>query len=173
MTTQVGERPLERVHVAVVGSGHASESECDQAARLGRALAEAGAVVVCGGLGGVMEAVCRGARDGGGLSIGLLPGPDRNAAKAYVDVAVPTGMGEGRNVLVVRGADAVVAVGGEYGTLSEVALALQADIPVIGLGTWELGKHGRVVDAIQRAASPEEAADAALRAAGRRRRLAD
>ncbi|HLX89442.1 MAG TPA: TIGR00725 family protein [Acidimicrobiales bacterium] len=171
MTTSGADRPLERIHVAVVGSGHASDDECDQAARLGRFLAEAGAVVVCGGLGGVMEAVCRGVRGGGGLSIGVLPGSDRSAANPYVDVAVPTGMGEGRNVLVVRTADAVVAVGGEYGTLSEVALALQAEIPVIGLGTWELAKHGRAVDAVHRASSPEEAADAAVREAGRRRRL--
>ena len=167
------DRPLERIHVAVVGSGHADESERDLAARLGRALAEAGAVVVCGGLGGVMEAVCRGVRDGGGLSVGILPGADRGAANPYVDIAVPTGMGEGRNVLVVRGADAVVAVGGEYGTLSEVALALQAGIPVIGLGTWELAKQGRAVEVVLRANTPEEAAAAAVREADRRRRLGD
>ena len=166
-------RALERAHVAVIGGGHADVAECDVAARLGRALAEAGAVVVCGGLGGIMEAACRGAHDGGGLSIGILPGSDRAGANAYVDVAVPTGMGEGRNVLVVRSADAVVAVGGEYGTLSEVALALQAGIPVIGLGTWELAKAGRPVEAVTRATSPEEAADLAVREAGRRRRFAD
>jgi uncharacterized protein (TIGR00725 family) len=166
-------RIAERIHVAVVGGGHADDAECDVAARLGRALAEAGAVVVSGGLGGVMEAACRGARDGGGTSIGILPGADRSSANPYVDVAVPTGMGEGRNVLVVRAADAVVAVGGEYGTLSEVALALQAGIPVVGLGTWELSKEGRAVDAVIRAGSPEEAADTAIREAGRRRRLAD
>lgn len=166
-------RAAERIHVAVVGGGHADESECDQAARVGRALGEAGAVVVCGGLGGVMEAVCRGARDGGGLSIGILPGAERSAANAYVDVAVPTGMGEGRNMLVVRCADALVAVGGEYGTLSEVALALQAGIPVIGLGTWELSKRGRPVDAVTVAQSPEEAADLAVRGALRRRRFGD
>lgn len=166
-------RALERAHVAVVGGGHADEAECDVAARLGRALADAGAVVVCGGLGGVMEAACRGARDGGGISIGILPGSERAGANGYVDVAVPTGMGEARNMLVVRCADAMVAVGGEYGTLSEVALALQAGIPVIGLGTWELAKAGRTVDAVTRAGSPEEAADIAVREAGRRRRLVD
>ena len=164
-------RAAERLHIAVVGSGHADEAECDQAARVGRALAEVGAVVVCGGLGGVMEAVCRGVRDGEGLSLGILPGTERGAANAYVDVAVPTGMGEGRNVLVVRCSDALVAVGGEYGTLSEVALALQAGIPVVGLGTWELARKGRPVDAVITVATPEEAASVAVREAGRRRRF--
>lgn len=162
-------RLVERLHVAVVGGGHADDAECDKAARVGRALAEAGAVVVCGGLGGVMEAACRGARDGGGTSIGILPGSDRDGANAYADVALATGMGEGRNVLVVRNADAVVAVGGEFGTLSEVALALQAGIAVVGLSTWELAKAGRPVDGILRASSPEDAADMAMREAARRR----
>ena len=165
----VAGRIAERLHVAVVGGGHAPPEECDQAARVGRALAEAGTVVVCGGLGGVMEAACRGARDGGGTSIGILPGSDRDAANAYVDVAVATGMGEGRNVLVVRCADALVAVGGEFGTLSEVALALQAGIPVVGLGTWELAKGGRPVHGVIAASNPEQAADLAVREAARRR----
>jgi len=164
------DRPVERIHIAVIGSGHAEDAECDLAARVGRALAEAGAVVVCGGLGGVMEAACRGARDGEGVSVGILPGTDRGAANPYVDVALPTGMGEGRNVLVVRAADAVVAVGGEFGTLSEVALALQAGIPVVGLGTWELAKRGRAADVVLRVDTPEEAADLAVREAARRRR---
>lgn len=162
-------RLADRLQVAVVGAGHADDEERDRAARVGRALAEAGAVVVCGGLGGVMEAACRGARDGGGTSIGILPGTEREAANEFVDVVLATGMGEGRNVLVVRNADAVVAVGGEFGTLSEVALALQAGIPVIGLGTWELAKHGRGVPAVIEARSPEEAADTAVRQAARRR----
>ena len=108
----------------------------------------AGAVLVCGGLGGVMAAACRGARAEGGLTVGILPGPDRAAANAFVDVAVPTGMGEARNAVVVRCADAVVAVGGEFGTLSEIAPALQAGTPVVGIGTWELAKAGTVVDAV-------------------------
>jgi uncharacterized protein (TIGR00725 family) len=169
MGVTVGGRVAERVHVAVIGGGHAPPEECDQAARVGRALAEAGVVVVTGGLGGVMEAACRGARDGGGTSIGILPGADRDSANAYVDVAVATGMGEGRNVLVVRNADAVVAVGGEFGTLSEVALALQAGIAVIGLGSWELAKGGRPVHGVIAASSPEQAADLAVREAARRR----
>ncbi len=111
-------------------------------------MAESGAVLVCGGLGGVMEAACRGAHAGGGLTVGILPGRDRDEANPHVDIAIPTGMGEARNVLVVRCADAVVAVAGEYGTLSEIALALQAGIPVVGLDTWELGRAGEPVEAV-------------------------
>ena len=101
-------------------------------------LAERGVVLVCGGLGGVMEAACRGAKEAGGTTVGILPGADRDEANSFVDVAIPTGMGEARNALVVRAADAVVAIGGDYGTLSEVALALKAGKPVVGIGTWEI-----------------------------------
>ena len=101
-------------------------------------MARAGAVLVCGGLGGAMEAACRGAKAEGGTTLGILPGTDRSAANPYVDVAVPTGLGEARNALVVRAADALIAVEGGYGTLSEIALALRAGKPVIGLGTWEI-----------------------------------
>jgi uncharacterized protein (TIGR00725 family) len=157
--------------IAVCGPGapDAGSGALADAEAAGRVIGGAGATLVCGGLGGVMEAACRGARDGGGTSIGILPGSDRDAANAYVDVAVATGMGEGRNVLVVRSADALVAVGGEFGTLSEVALALQAGIPVIGLGTWELAKGGRPVHGIVTASNPEQAADLAVREAARRR----
>ena len=125
-------------YVAVVGGGGAGDELCSQALEVGRLLAERGAVVVCGGLGGVMEAVCRGVRDGAGVSIGLLPGADRSGANPWVTYTVPTGMGEGRNALVARSADAMIAVGGEYGTLSEMALALRAGTPVFGLSSWEL-----------------------------------
>jgi len=162
------QRVVERPHVAVVGSGAAGEEELELATRVGSALAEGGAVVVCGGLGGVMAAAAAGAGRSGGTSIGIVPGPDRRQANQFVDVALATGMGEGRNMLVVRNADALVAVGGEFGTLSEVALALQAGIPVVGLGTWELSKGGRPVEAVLVAATPEEAAAMALREAGRR-----
>jgi len=108
------------------------------AEEVGRALGERGVALVCGGLGGVMEAACRGAKGAGGATIGILPGSDRAAANGFVDVAIPTGLGEARNALVVRAADAVVAVGGGYGTLSEIALALRAGKRVVGLGTWEI-----------------------------------
>jgi uncharacterized protein (TIGR00725 family) len=105
---------------------------------VGRLLAARGALVVCGGLGGVMEEACRGARAGGGTTIGILPGLSRSDANPFVDVAIPTGLGEARNALVVRAADAVIAIGGGYGTLSEIALALKAGKRVVGLGTWEI-----------------------------------
>jgi uncharacterized protein (TIGR00725 family) len=151
-----------KLRIAVIGSGTADRDDVDGAYAVGKALAEAGAVLVCGGLGGVMEAACRGAEHGGGDSIGLLPGSDPSEANEFVKVAVATGLGEARNVLVVHNADAVIAVGGEFGTLSEIALALKAGIPVIGLDTWSLGKGGTEVTAIHVVASPQEAVDVAL-----------
>jgi uncharacterized protein (TIGR00725 family) len=122
---------------------------------------------VCGGLGGAMEAAARGAAAEGGAVLGILPGSDRGAANAFVTVAVPTGMGEMRNALIVRTADAVIAVGGEFGTLSEIALALKAGTPVVGIGTWELAKaDGQSADPIVRVETPDEAVAAALRLAG-------
>ncbi len=150
------------LYVAVVGPGEAEARLLSDAEAVGRRLAEAGAVVVCGGLGGVMEAACRGARAAGGVTVGLLPGDDRRAANASVAVAIPTGLGEARNALVARAADAVVAVGGEFGTLSEIALALKLGRPVVGLGTWELARGGEPVPAIVAVASPEEAVRRAL-----------
>jgi uncharacterized protein (TIGR00725 family) len=131
-------------YVAVIGPGDASDEEASRAEAVGRLLGEAGAVVVCGGLGGVMEAASRGAAGAGGTVVGLLPGSDRDAANPHVTVAITTGLGEMRNPLVVRAADAVVAVGGAYGTLSEIAFALRSGKPVVGLGTWTLDD---VVDA--------------------------
>jgi uncharacterized protein (TIGR00725 family) len=95
-------------------------------------------VLICGGLGGVMEAACRGAKTAGGTTVGILPGHDRAQANEHVDVALATGLGEARNALVVRAADALVAVGGEYGTLSEIALALKTGKPVVAIGSWDL-----------------------------------
>jgi uncharacterized protein (TIGR00725 family) len=152
------------VQISVIGGGaHNPESE-RLAEEVGRRLAEAGAVVVCGGMGGVMEAAAGGCADAGGRSVGILPTEDRLDANPYLTVAVATGMGEARNAIVVRTADAVIAVHGEFGTLSEIALALKIGKPVIGLGTWELGKDGEPVAAIQRAADPEDAVAKALAA---------
>ena len=148
-------------YVAVVGPGDATDAQRDAAEAVGRALAQAGAIVVTGGLGGVMEAACRGARDAGGLTVGILPGHDRAAANPAVRLAIPTGLGELRNGLVVRSADAVVAVGGAYGTLSEVALALKTGVAVVGLDTWE-------IEGIERVATPADAAARALELATRR-----
>ena len=148
--------------MAVVGSGEADEATCAMARDLGRELARRGALVVSGGLGGVMEAACRGAREEGGTTLGLLPGDDRRAANPFVDVAVATGMGEARNALVARTADVVVAVAGEFGTLSEIALALRMGKPVVGLSTWQLARGGQPVEAIVGASTAAEAAELAL-----------
>ena len=133
---------MTRPYVAVVGPGEASRDELEAAEAVGRGVASRGAVVVCGGLGGVMEAACRGAREAGGVTVGILPGSDRGAANEFVDVAIATGLGEARNALVVRAADVLIAVGGSWGTLSEIALALKTGRRVVGVGTWELGREG-------------------------------
>lgn len=150
----MSEKPL---YVAVCGASNATGEELEWAAEIGKLLAREGAVVVCGGLGGVMEAVARGAAAAGGTSVGILPGSSRDGAAADLTVSIPTGMGEMRNALVVRAADTVIAIGGEFGTLSEVALALKTGVPVVGLHTWELARDGRAVDAFATAAGPEEA----------------
>jgi uncharacterized protein (TIGR00725 family) len=138
-----------------------------EAEEVGRLLARAGAVVVCGGLGGTMEAAARGAASEGGTVLGILPGPSRADGNPYLTVAVATGMGEMRNALNVRTSDAVIAVAGEFGTLSEIAFALKTGVPVVGLRTWELAKAGgEPVDAIVRVSTPEEAVREALRFAG-------
>lgn len=144
-------------YVAVCGGGALDDTASAIAHEVGAGLARGGAVVVCGGLGGVMEAVCRGARSEGGLSVGFLPGTDRTDANPYVDVVLPTGIGEMRNTLIVRASDVVIAIAGEFGTLSEVAFALRLGIPVIGLDTWELGNRRQSGDPIIRA---QDAADA-------------
>jgi uncharacterized protein (TIGR00725 family) len=139
-------------YVAVVGPGDGSAPELEVAEEIGAGLAALGAVVVTGGLGGVMEAASRGAKSRRGRTLGLLPGDDRTAANGWVDIAVATGLGELRNGLVVRAADAVVAVGGGAGTLSEIALALKAGLPVVGVGTWDV--HG-----VQHVTTASEAID--------------
>ena len=139
----------------MIGPGDASAGERREAQAAGGRLAEGGAIVVCGGRGGVMEAACEGAKKAGGTTVGILPGPDRAEANEYVDIALPTGMGEMRNALIVRAADAVVAIGGKWGTLSEVGFALKAGKPVVGLATFDL-------EGIERAESGEQAAGRAL-----------
>src|SRR3954447_2203137 len=125
-------------YVAVVGASTATPAEAALAEEVGAGLAAAGAVVVTGGLGGVMEAACRGAKSRLGQTLALLPGEDRSAANGWVDFAVPTGLGELRNGLIVRSADALVAIGGGAGTLSEIALAIKAGKLVVGLGSWAI-----------------------------------
>ena len=150
--------------VAVVGASDCSRHphQVEMAEAVGHALAEAGAILICGGRGGVMAAACRGAKSAGGLTIGVLPGDSATEANPYVDIPIITGMGEARNIIIVRTAHAVIAVGGEFGTLSEIAFALKLGRPVVGLGTWELSKEGHPVQAILTASTPAEAVQLAL-----------
>jgi uncharacterized protein (TIGR00725 family) len=152
--------------IAVVGPGDATAEEAAVAEAVGACVAEAGAVLVCGGLGGVMEAACRGARSRNGLTVGILPGMDRDAANGWVAVALPTGLGEARNALVVRAAEAVIAIGGAWGTLSEIALALKQGLPVVGIGTWELARGGRPAEGIVAVEDPRDAVEQALERVG-------
>jgi uncharacterized protein (TIGR00725 family) len=152
-------------YVAVIGASDATEWERTTAEEVGRRLARAGVVLVCGGLGGVMDAAASGAAADGGTSVGIVPGTDRSGASRHLTVVVTTGFGEGRNVLVARSADAVIAVGGEFGTLSEVALALKMGIPVIGLSTWDLRRDDMEADPVMRAETAEEAVRLALEGA--------
>jgi len=156
--------------VAVIGGSSATAGEEAAAEAVGQALGEAGAVLVCGGRGGVMEAACRGAKQAGGLTVGILPGPTPADANPYVDIPIPTGMGEARNAIVVRAAQAVIAIGGGYGTLSELAYALCFGVPVVGLGTWHVERAGHPPAPIHQAETPKEAAALALSLANRRRR---
>ena len=158
----------ESLIIAVVGDGPGDDGTAAKAEAVGRALAEAGVTVVCGGLGGVMEAACRGAKSVGGTTIGILPGLDRRSANPHVDFSIVTGMGQARNLIVVRTGHAVIAVRGQYGTLSEIAHALKAGIPVVGLGTWELNRPGESLDVIRRARTPGQAVKLAIELARRR-----
>jgi uncharacterized protein (TIGR00725 family) len=148
--------------VAVIGGGQCSKEEARLAEEVGRELARRGVTMICGGLGGVMEAACRGASSGGGTTIGILPGDNRQSANPYVQIPIVTGMGYARNVAVVKSAQAVIAIAGNYGTLSEIGHALQNGIPVIGLNTWSLSRNGQPDNPIIPAKSPAEAVDKAL-----------
>jgi len=150
-----------RPYVAVVGPGEATAEETRAAEAIGRGLADRGAIVVCGGLSGVMAAACHGACAAAGVTVGFLPGTDRASANEWVQIALPTGVGELRNGLIIRAADAVIAVGGAYGTLSEIALALRTGVPVIGLKTWD-------VEGVEQVGCAADAVDRALRSAAGR-----
>ncbi len=148
--------------IAVIGGGQCSPQEAQLAEEVGRELAMRGAILVCGGLGGVMEAACKGAQSEGGVTIGILPGESRQAANPYVQIPIVTGIGYARNIAVVKSAQAVIAIGGNYGTLSEISHALQSGIPVIGLNTWSLSRNGRQDNSIILAQNPTEAVNKAL-----------
>jgi uncharacterized protein (TIGR00725 family) len=145
--------------VAVCGESDPQTSLAQLAFELGRGIAQRQAVLICGGLTGVMEHAARGARAAGGLTIGLLPGDDTEDGNAYIDVAIATGLGHARNVILARTADGVVALGGGLGTLSEIALALRNGLPTIGIKTWRFDRDGRTEPELPIAANPEEALD--------------
>ncbi len=154
--------------ISVIGEGNARPEIENLAEQVGEELARRGHSIVCGGLGGVMEAVCRGAKSAGGSTIGILPGNDPKAANLWVDVPICTGMGHARNVIVVKTGRAVIAVGGAYGTLSEIGHALGDGIPVIGLKTWDLSRSGDSDDGVIVASDAKDAVEKAVQAANNR-----
>lgn len=149
--------------IAVIGGGQCSTQEAELAEAVGRELARRGVILVCGGLGGVMKAACKGASSEGGITIGILPGDNRRQANPYVQIPIVTGIGYARNAIVVKSAQAVIAVGGSYGTLSEIGHALQNDIPVIGLNTWSLSRNAQPENSILPAKNPTDAVGKALK----------
>jgi uncharacterized protein (TIGR00725 family) len=144
-----------RKRIGVIGGSRASATHLELAERVGRLIAKSGAILVCGGLSGVMEAACRGAKQAGGMTIGILPGGNASDANAFVDIPIATGMGYTRNALVVMNADALIAVDGSYGTLSEIAYACVHGKRIIGLDSWD-------IKGMEPAATPEEAVEMAL-----------
>lgn len=137
--------------VAVIGAGDCDSKIYRLAEETGALLGQKGYTTICGGLGGVMEAVCKGAKSSGGKTIGILPGSDPKEANSFVDFPIATGMGIGRNIVIIRSAEVVIAINGKYGTLSELAFALQLNKPVIGLQTWEVSNEIIKVDTPQEA----------------------
>ncbi len=152
--------------ISVVGGGSCPPEQYRQAREVGRLLAARGYIVLTGGLGGVMEAACRGAREAGGLTIGVLPGIVRSAANPYVDLVLTTGLSDARNLIIATSGRALVAVDGGLGTLSEIAFALKHGVPVIGLGTWTLSEHPVPGEGVRVVESPAEAVEAVILALG-------
>ena len=148
--------------IAVIGGSDPSPEEARLAEEVGREIALQGATLVCGGLGGIMAAACKGASEAGGLTIGILPGDIRQMANPYVQIPIVTNLGEARNVIVVKSAQAVIAIAGSYGTLSEIGHALRSGIPVIGLKTWSLSRDGQPDNSIIPAQDPVDAVNKAL-----------
>jgi uncharacterized protein (TIGR00725 family) len=130
-----------RMRIGVVGAAKCSAETAVMARLVGRCIAEEGAALICGGLGGVMKAAARGAKEAGGVTVGILPGTSEKDANPYIDIPILTGLGHARNVLVVQSSHAVIAVKGSYGTLSEISIALKSNIPVVGLNTWNIDER--------------------------------
>ena len=150
------------MNIGVIGGGRCSTKVAQMAEDVGRELAKHGITLICGGLGGVMEAACRGARQAGGRTIGILPGNNAEDANPYVEIPIVTGMGEMRNVIIVKSVQAVIAIDGEFGTLSEIGHALAKGIPVVGLNTWELCKQGKLNESIIVAENAKDAVEKVL-----------
>jgi uncharacterized protein (TIGR00725 family) len=155
----------QRTQISVIGASEGDEEILRDAEAVGRGIAEAGAVLVCGGLGGVMEAASKGAAEAGGIAIGVLPSLSPADANPYVTHAVPTGTGHARNLAVVASGEAVIAVGGEWGTLSEIAFARKLGRPVVAMRSWMLRNGAGTDPGIVEAEAPEEAVRLALEAA--------
>jgi len=152
------------MQIGVIGSGACSKEISDLAFEVGQEIARCGAILVCGGLSGVMEAACKGAKEAGGSTVGILPGTDAKEANPYVDIPIVTGLREARNIIVVRSCQAIISINGSYGTLSEIAFALRLNIPVIGLRTWQPKEPSGKIPAIIEVDTPLEAVKAALAA---------
>ncbi len=150
----------EKARIGVIGGSAPSERALKLAYETGKLIARAGAILVCGGLGGVMEAAARGAKEAGGFTIGILPGREKEAANPYIDLPIVTNIGYLRNAMVVLNSDVVIAVDGSYGTLSEIAYAMIYGIKVVGLETWD-------IEGVEPASSPEDAVRKALEILGR------
>ena len=148
--------------IGVLGPHRCTPEELEQGRQAGRKIAEAGAILVCGGLDGMMAAAAQGAKQAGGQTLGILPGDSADDANEFIDIALPTGLGLYRNALIAKVCDSVIAIGGYYGTLSEIAFALRAGKRVVTLGSWKIGRHGDSDAGIVEAATPEEAVALAL-----------
>ncbi len=157
------------MQISIVGEAGAAPEIVALAEEVGAELGRRGVILVCGGGHGVMEAVCRGAKSEGGTTVGILPSSDPAAGNRWVDIRIPTGLGQGRNVIIARSGNAVIAIGGRYGTLSEIGHALKAGIPVVGLNTWTISKQGAVDPSIIVATDAKDAVEKAVAAAGRPR----
>lgn len=147
-----------KVFIGVIGAGTCSKKIYNLAYEVGKYIAKAGVILVCGGLGGVMEGAAKGAKENKGVTVGILPGVDKTEANPYIDIPVVTGIGEARNLVVIRSSDAVIALPGQFGTLSELAFCLKMEKPVVGLTTWEIS------DKIIKTKDPQEAVKKALEA---------
>jgi uncharacterized protein (TIGR00725 family) len=165
---------MRKLRIGVIGPSEATAELCSLAEDVGRLIAEAGAILISGGGAGVMEAASKGAKSAGGITVGILPGTNENEANEYVDIPIMTGMGHGRNIINVWSSDAIIAIGGGYGTLSEIALALRTNKPVIGLSTWDFSVQGaRELAHYLKVRTAKEAISAALELAAQKGTMAE